>query len=210
MFHRCRKNVLCVLLLLSLTLTCTTAVARETAGTSQQSSVLQEKQAYLSHVRDLYDSIAKKSITTADDSNEFIKRVALRGIVGDLLSAKDSPLRTLMPYRRVNEVVQEGSDGSFKSFVSVDPPLEGELCFLVEGTVDYETISGELSTVSAVSCSERPGAIWSTVSLSEWGASKYSNGGAIQGYTNGSDGELKGGACSGMLNSISMQPSKGL
>ena len=185
----------------SLTLFCTTyvAVAKETTSQQLLSRLLQEKHfAYLSHIKDLYDWIAEKTITTADDHNpvEFIISLALKGIVGDILSTKDSELRTLMPYGHVNEVVVEGSDGSFKSFVSVDPPSEGEQCFLVEGKVDYETISGELSTVSAVNCSdhESPGTR-STVSLSEWGASKYGNGAASRGYTDGNDGKLKGSAC---------------
>lgn len=190
MYRRSDRSSL--FLLLSLTLIYAT-VAKETIQTSRQSSVLHEKQAYLSHVRDLYDSISKKTVARTDDPNEFIRSLALKGIVGDLLSAKNSPVRTLMPYRHVNEILHEGSDGNFKSFLSVDPPNKGELCFFVEGKVDYETISGELSRVSAVSCSERPDATWSTVSLSEL---KYGNGVASQGYTNGSDGEWKGGACS--------------
>ena len=150
-------------------------------------SVLWEKQVYLDRVRSLYDSLTRRYNTTGDP-DEFIRRLSLKGIVADLLSAEDSPISTLMPYRRSNWVLQEESDGRFKSIVAVDPPtFEGERCFLVQGTVDYDTLSGHLTGVSPVSCSERLGTR-TKVLLSK----ERRVGGNVDHYTNGSDGECRG------------------
>ena len=172
--------VLC-LLLLYYTLY-STAVLTTTDNTSQNHD-LPEKHAYLQHMKELFDSVAVR-YNTSLDSNTFVRRLTVMGVVAELLSARDSHVRTLMPYMRGNQVLQEGDDGSFKVVVTVDPPSKGEQCFLVQGYVNYADLSGSVTKIRPVSCRERP-ELWSNLRLTEWAAADPK----LDQYSNGSKGD---------------------
>ena len=150
---------------------------------ADQCGVVQEKQAYLQRMKELYGALAEH-YDGSMDSNTFIRRLTILGVVSDLLSGQDSPIRTVMPYMRRNRVLQENSDGSFKTVLTTDPPFEGEQCFLVEGSVDYEALAGKVRKVSPVSCSEHS-RTWSTLMFSE---SIVGDGDGLPEYNNGSKG----------------------
>jgi hypothetical protein len=142
------------------------------------------KHAYLQHMKKIFDSFAVR-YNTSLDSNTFVRRLSVMGVVAELLSARDSPIRTLMPYTRGSQVLQQGDDGSFKVVVTVDPPSKGEQCFLVQGYVNYADLSGSLTKIQPVSCRERP-EIWSNLRLTESTAADPK----LDPYSNGSKGDL--------------------
>lgn len=152
-----------------------------------QRSITQEKQAYLQRMKELYGTLTEY-YDSGMDSNTFIERLTLLGVVSDLLSGQDSSVRTLMPYMRGNRVLQESYDGSFKTKLTSDPPFEGEQCFIVEGSVDYETLTGRVRKVSPVSCEEHP-KTWSSLMFSE---SIAGDGDRLPEYNNGSKGDQGG------------------
>ena len=175
--------VLCLLLLCYLGTQESTAVLKtmdsKALRVHQSKQVLQEKHTYLQRVKELLDVVAD-SYNTSIDSKTFVRRLAVKGVVAELLSAGDSPVRTAMPYTRGNQLLQAGADGSFKVIVTVDPPFKGEQCFLAKGFVDYSELSGVMTSILPVSCKERP-KVWSNPRPSEWTAagakpSQYSNG----------------------------------
>ncbi len=141
------------------------------------------KHAYLQHMKKLFDSFAVR-YNTSLDSNSFVRRLTVMGVVSELLGARGSPIRTLMPYTRGSQVLQQGDDGSFKVVVTVDPPSKGEQCFLVQGYVNYADLSGSLTKIQPVSCRERP-EIWSNLRLTEWTAADPK----LDPYNNGSKGD---------------------
>ena len=175
--------ILCIVLLYALY---ASAVLLKTDQTlhAEQYKVLQEKQAYLQRIKELYGSVSELYNTTVDP-NTFIRRLTVVGVVGELLSADNSPLRTVMPYMRANQILQESSDGNFESIVTVDPPFKGEQCFSIKGNVDYNYLSGVVTRLRPVSCSKRPGT-WNNFMLSEEPPSD----GRTDKYTNGSKSEL--------------------
>ena len=174
--------LLCLVLLHALH--STAILTSNNASRIQQTQVLGEKQAYLQHMKELLDSVAER-YDTAIDSNTFVRRLTVMGVVVELLSDRDSPIRTLIPYMRGNQVLQEDADGYFNVIVTFDPPSKGEQCFLVEGNIDYADLSGLVTRIQPVSCSKRP-EIWSKLILSEWSA----GGAKVNHYTNGSQGNL--------------------
>lgn len=152
---------------------------------SPQNSVLQEKQAYLQRMKELYSSVAQLYNSTIDP-NTIVRRLTIMGVVAELLGLESSPIKTLMPYMRGNQVVQEKSDGGFESIVTVDPPYKGEQCFNIRGTVDYTFLSGIVTSIQPVKCSERPDS-WSNTFILEPTAGVD----AIKSYSNGSKGDLQ-------------------
>lgn len=171
--------VLC-LLLLYYTLHSTAVLT--TTDKASQNYDLQAKHAYLQHMKELFDSVAVR-FNTSIDSNAFVRRLTVMGEVAELLSAKGSPVRTLMPYMRGNQVLQEDVDGNFKVVVTVDPPSKGEQCFLVQGYINYADLSGSVTKIRPVSCRERP-KVWSNLRLFEWTAADVK----LDQYNNGSRG----------------------
>ena len=177
--------ILCLVLLYSLYVTAEVLVnVKQTHIYTDQRRVVQEKQAYLQRMKELYGVLAGH-YDNGMDSNTFIRRLTILGVVSDLLGGQDSPIRTVMPYMRGNRVLQESSDGSFKTVLKTNPPFESEQCFLVEGSVDYETLAGVVRKVSPVSCSEHPGT-WNTLMFSE---PIVGGGDGLPEYNNGSTGD---------------------
>lgn len=149
-----------------------------------ETKLLQEKHAYLQRMKELYSSLAERYESTVDPVT-FVRRLTIRGVVADLLRRGNSPIRSLMPYMRGNEILQESSDGSFKTVMTTEPSLEGEQCFLIEGSVDYEALSGQVRRVLPVSCSERSQGL-STLMFPELSA----GGDGLTKYSNGSKGDI--------------------
>ena len=176
--------LLCLVLLYTLHSTASMLMTTDKSSRVHQTQALGEKHAYLQHMKELFDSLADR-YNTSIDSNTFVRRLTVMGVVAELLSARDSPVRTLMPYMRGNQVLQDDADGSFKVIVTIDPPSKGEQCFLVEGNVDYVDLSGIVTRIQPVSCSKRP-EVWSNLRLSEWSAGDAK----VNQYSNGSKGDF--------------------
>ena len=181
--------ILYLIVLYALHATATSTVFTEETGSqstyAHRSKVLQEKQAYLQHVKELYSTVAEHYGSTMDPTT-VVRRLTILGVVSELLSADDSPIRTLMPYIRGSKVLQEESSGYFKVIVTVDPPSKGEQCYQVEGSIDYNSLSGTVARTQSVSCSERPEP-WKNLVLSDWNA----GGSGVNQYNNGSLGDLE-------------------
>ena len=182
MYRGTAPSLLLSLLLLYYTLY-STAVITTTDEAASPNHDLSGKHAYLQHMKELFDSFAVR-YNTSLDSNAVVRRLAVMGVVRELLSARGSPIRTLMPYMRGNQILQQDDDGSFKVVVTVDPPSKGELCFLVHGYVNYADLSGSVTKMQPVSCKERP-EIWSNLRLSKWTAAADLK---LDPYGNGSNG----------------------
>ena len=179
--------ILCLVLLYSSYVTAEMLVkVEQTHPYVDQHGVVQEKQAYLQRMKELYSTLAEH-YDSGMDSNSFIRKLTILGVVSDLLSDQDSSVETVMPYVRGNRVLQESSDGSFKALLTTDPPFEGEQCFLVEGSVDYEALAGKVRKVSPVSCSEHP-KTWSSLMFLE-SIVGDGDGSYITEYNNGSKGD---------------------
>lgn len=172
--------VLCLLLLYYTFYS--TAVLTTTDEVSN-SHDLPGKHAYLQHMKKLFDSLSVH-YNTSVDSNTLVRRLTVMGVVAELLSVRDSSIRTLMLYTRGTQILQQGDDGSFKIIVTVDPPSKGEQCFLVQGYVSYADLSGSVTKIQPVSCRERP-EIWSNLRLTEWTAADPK----LDPYSNGSKGD---------------------
>lgn len=161
------------------------AAVLTTTNEASQRHDLPGKHAYLQRMKELFDSLAVH-YNSSLDSSTFVKRLSVIGVVAELLSARDSPVRTVMPYMRGNQVLQQGDDGNFKVIVTVDPPSKGEQCFLVQGYVSYADLTGSVTKIQPVSCRERP-ELWSNLRLSKLTAADPN---VVDPYSNGSKGDL--------------------
>ena len=141
------------------------------------------KHAYLQHMKNLFDTFSVH-YNSSLDSSTLVRRLIVMGVVSELLNARDSPIRTLMPYTRGTQILQQGDDGSFKIVVTIDPPSKGEQCFLVQGYVNYADLSGSVTKIQPVSCRERP-EIWSNLKLTE----RSTTDPKLDPYSNGSKGD---------------------